>query len=91
MDVIPHLSCRQRLDPFSARLPGKKRLIPVFSLHFSRNFFTGFLTSFFNSELPGTIFAYLEVLGTIPFFKNFQTPYFGPGRTKITGQFPDWR
>jgi hypothetical protein len=68
----------------------KKGLIPVFSIPFPLDFFIGYLTSFFNSELSGTIFACLEVLWTVQFLKNFPTPYFRPGLTKITGQFPDW-
>jgi len=41
---------------------GKNGLIPVFSIPFPAGFFIGYLTSFFNSELSGTIFACLGVL-----------------------------
>jgi len=83
--------CRLSCLSFGICAPGgKSGLIPVFSIPFPAGFFIGYLTSFFNSELSGTIFACLGMLRTVQFFKNFQTPYFMPGPTKITGQFPDW-
>jgi hypothetical protein len=57
---------------------------------FSRWIFYWIFNLFFYSELSGTIFAWLGVMWTVLFFKNFQIPYFRPGPTEITGQFPDW-
>lgn len=69
---------------------GKKRISSSIFNVFSQIFFIEFLTFFFDSELSGTIFAELEVLWTIRFFKNFPTPYFRPGQKKIYRIIPDW-
>ncbi|MGA2912503.1 MAG: hypothetical protein ABSE07_03210 [Methanoregula sp.] len=84
-DPIPGIS-GHRMDTHCALVP-KKRINAISFDSFLSKFFIEFLTSFFNSGLSGTIFAYLEALWTVQFFKNSQSPYVRPGLKKITGLF----